>query len=52
MSIRHFHVNPITREGLNCLEREFERIADKHGVEEPPCLMPTLDDLNQQDEDE
>lgn len=34
------------------LDREFERIAEKHGVEEPPRFMPTLDDLDLEDDDD
>lgn len=42
----------MNRDGLRKLERELDRIADKHGIEEPPMLMPSLDLLGFEEDDE
>ena len=36
-------------EGLRLLEQELDRVAEKHGIEEPLRLMP---ELEEDDEDE
>jgi hypothetical protein len=42
----------LNKYNLQLLERELDRIADKHGIEEPLRFMPTLDDMNDEEEDD
>lgn len=39
-------------DGLRKLERELDRIADKHGIEEPLRFMPSPDLLGWEDDEE
>lgn len=48
MGIRYFHLNPITQEGLNILESEFERVRQKH--EDSDFGMNGIDQLDRYNE--
>lgn len=42
----------MNRDGLRKLERELDRVADKHGIEEPLPFMPSPDLLGFEDDEE
>jgi hypothetical protein len=42
----------MARDGLRKLERHLDLVAEKHGIEEPPMLMPSVDLLGWEDDEE